>query len=66
MSYPHTIHRAQRHNIFLAWCQVLPGVIVNCVLLGLIVYGIQKCINWNEIRKARRSGLSRSYSANTF
>ncbi|EYC20327.1 hypothetical protein Y032_0022g572 [Ancylostoma ceylanicum] len=66
MSFPHSIHRAERHHIYRSWIKAFPAILLNCLLLLLIVFGMHKCVHMHETRKARRAGMSRSYSANSF
>ncbi|XGW21321.1 hypothetical protein V3C99_004349 [Haemonchus contortus] len=66
MAYPHTIHRSVKHGIFRAWIHCIPMILLNVLLLLFIFFGIEFAIYIHDKRKARRTGLSRSYSITSF
>lgn len=66
MSYPHSLHRSVQRRIFRSWVRSLPLILLNLGFLLLIFFGIEFAVHVHEKRKARRTGLSRSYSATSF
>ncbi|WKX89380.1 hypothetical protein Q1695_008771 [Nippostrongylus brasiliensis] len=63
MAYPHAIHRPIRRQIFRTWIRSLPLILMNFLFLALIFFGIECAVHMHEKKKARRTGLSRSFSA---